>query len=118
MDKIDLQQKTSAREGTLSFYWLENPHANLPLTKFYRIQIPLAPFDSGLEQDPQPTETVLDIDGIVLSTDDETGLDGLSISSESQPDLEASVYIGNAHNPGEGEALTLTRQAEERLHLR
>ncbi len=56
MDKINLQQKTNAREGTLSFYWLENPRENLTLTKFYRIQIPLAPSDSGLEWEPLETD--------------------------------------------------------------
>jgi hypothetical protein len=118
MDKVNLQQKTSAREGTLSFYWLENPRENLPLTKFYRVQIPLAPFDSGLEWDLQPTETKLEIDGIVLAADDDTELDGLSISSASQPELEASIYLGAVHNPCDVEALTLTRRSEERFRLR
>lgn len=109
MDKVNLQEKTHAQAGHIEFYWFENAFVGLKKTRFHRIQIPLKPFDSGLEWVQQPEETVLHIDWIKLTQDDATDLDGLVLSSETYPDMEASIYVGSSHNWTIINKLTLTK---------
>ena len=98
MKIIDLQRKTKAKEGTIEFYWFKNESIGLMNTRFHRITIPLEAFDSGFDYVDQPENTELVIDWIKLDVDDPSLLDGLEISSESIEDVEASIYIGSAHN--------------------
>ena len=98
MDVIDLQNKTQAKDGTIEYYWFENPNIGLEKTLFHRITIPLKPFDSGLEYVEQPEDTVLLIEWINLDLKDPVLLDGVEITSEATKDVEASIYIGSAHN--------------------
>lgn len=98
MNIIDLQNKTSPNEATIEYYWFENQFINLPKTRFHRITIPLKPFDSGLSYVEQPEETVLVIDWIKLNMDDPSSLSGVEISTEATEGVEASIYIGAAHN--------------------
>lgn len=73
MGKIELQKKTKAQNATVEAYWFENESIGLNKTLFYRITIPLEPFDSGLEYEEQPlsTEIVLDWYELKLENPDE-----------------------------------------------
>jgi hypothetical protein len=98
MDKIQLQNKTKALEGTVEAYWFENENIGLENTLFHRLTIPLAAFDSGLDYDGQPVETEIVLDWYKLNLSDPEDLDGLNLSHELFPDAEGSVYVGSAHN--------------------
>jgi hypothetical protein len=98
MDKIDLQNKAKAKQGTAEMYWFENEFTGLKRTLFHRITIPLTSFNSGLEYESQPVETEIVFEWLVLNLTNPADLDGLKISSEAYEQLEASVYIGGAHN--------------------
>ena len=98
MDEINLQSKTKAKVGTIEYYWFENENIGLKNTLFHRISIPLEPFDSSLEYVEQPEDTLLMIEWINLGIKDPSLLAGIEITSESTKDVEASIYIGAAHN--------------------
>jgi hypothetical protein len=98
MDKINLQNKAKAKRGTAEMYWFENDFVGLKKTLFHRIIIPLTAFDSGLDYESQPVKTKIFIEWLVLNLADPNDLDGLEISSRKYEKMEASVYIGGAHN--------------------
>ena len=98
METIDLQAKARPLEGVIECYWFENPNVALARTLFHRIRIPLAPFDSGLDYVSQPEETELVVEWINLGLDDPAELDGIKVATGQNPDMEASIYIGAAHN--------------------
>ncbi len=98
MDVINLQSKTKAKEGTIEYYWFENESVGLKKTIFHRISIPLEPFDSGLDYVEQPEDTLLMIEWINLGLNNPSLLAGVEITSEATKDVEASIYIGAAHN--------------------
>jgi hypothetical protein len=112
MDKINLQNKAKAKKGTAEMYWFENEFVGLKKTLFHRIIIPLTSFDSGLEYERQPVKTKIFIEWLVLDLADPTDLDGLEISNEKYEKMEASVYIGSAHNPCDVNKLTINRKKE------
>ena len=98
LPKIDLQSRTKVGTGEIEFYWFENPSIGLRRTLFHRISFPLEPFDSGLEYVGQPEKTEIVIEWINLGLQDPAALDGVSIVSGITKDVEASVYLGAAHN--------------------
>jgi hypothetical protein len=98
MDKIDLQNKAKAKRGTAEMYWFENEFMGLKRTLFHRITIPLTAFNSGLEYESQPVKTEIVFEWLILNLNDPSDLDDLTISSQKYKTLEASVYIGAAHN--------------------
>lgn len=99
METIDLQSKAIPKCGRLVHFWFSNPAIDLPRTKFHRFHIPFKPFDSGLDYVSQPEETELRVDWIELSVESEAALAGLDITSAQFEDIEASIYLGWAHNP-------------------
>ena len=105
MDNINLQLKTSTQIGIVEKYWFENKNIGLKKTLFHRINIPLKPFDSGLDYVEQPENTEIVIEWLKLDLENPYDLDGLEITSQNYEDLEASIYIGGAHN--QCEVLTL-----------
>jgi hypothetical protein len=110
VETIGLQVKARPLEGTIEHYWFENEHVGLARTLFHRIRIPLEPFDSGLEYVQQPEETELVVEWINLGLDDPAALDGVEIATGRTPDVEASIYLGGAHNWYHIHRLTLTRE--------
>jgi hypothetical protein len=112
MTTIDLQHKTRPLPGTIEHYWFENPHIGLARTRFHRITVPLEPFDSGLDHVKQPEATKLVIEWIPLGLDDPAALDGVVIAMEEMPDVEASIYLGGAHNWYDVETLALKRDGD------
>ena len=82
MIKIDLQRKTKPGVGRIAYHWFENRNISLPLTQFHVIEIPLEPFNSGLEYEEQPVETSLLFEWIKLGIDDPLKLDGIEINSQ------------------------------------
>ena len=46
----------------------------------------------------QPETTSLVVEWLVLSVEDPARLGGIEVSAESAPDMEASIYLGSAHN--------------------
>jgi hypothetical protein len=110
MDKINLQNKAKAKRGTAEMYWFENDFVGLKKTLFHRITIPLTTFDSGLEYESQPVKTKIVFEWLVLDIPDPTDLDGLTISSKTYEKLEASVYIGGAHNICDVNRLNIKRK--------
>ncbi len=98
MIKIDLQSKTKPKVGRITYHWFENPNIGLPLTRFHAFEIPLELFNSGIEYEHQPVETSLLFEWIKLEIDDPLELDRLEINSQKFPDMEASIYLGAAHN--------------------
>jgi len=107
--KIDLQNKTKANNGTIETYWFENKHIGLKKTLFHKILIPLKPFDSGLEHESQPVDTTMIIEWVNLDLSNPYDLDGITIQSDKDSDTEASIYIGNVHNPFDILNLTLNK---------
>jgi hypothetical protein len=98
MNKINLQKKSQARGGSAGKYWFENKIIGLEKTLFHRISIPLTPFNSGLKYESQPVETEIVIEWLILNLTNPDDLDNLQISSQKYEGLEASVYVGSAHN--------------------
>lgn len=49
MKAIELQGKTEAQQGSGESYWFENSRIGMKRTLFHRFNIPLKPFNSGLE---------------------------------------------------------------------
>ncbi|MCO6046765.1 hypothetical protein NG895_22945 [Aeoliella sp. ICT_H6.2] len=96
-------------DGIIECYWFENEHIGLPRTLFHRIRIPFESFDSGLDYVSQPECTELVVEWINLGLDDPAALDGIEIVMGRTPDVEASIYVGAAHNWYQIEKLTLTR---------
>lgn len=109
MDVINLQNKTRAKFGKAEKYWFENENIELKRTLFHRIVIPLQPFDSGLEYETQPVRTEIVIEWLDLKLTDPDDLNGLMISSEKYEGLEASIYVGHAHNICEIKKLVIRR---------
>lgn len=109
METIGLQAKARPLEGTIEHYWFENEHVGLARTLFHRIRIPFEPFDSGLGYVHQPEQTELVIEWITLGLDDPAEIDGVEIAMGHTPDVEASIYLGSAHNWYQIEKLTLIR---------
>jgi hypothetical protein len=107
---IGLKTKARPLEGTIEHYWFENEHVGLARTLFHRIRIPFEPFDSGLDYVSQPEETELVVEWINLGLDDPAALDGVEIAMGQTPDVEASIYLGAAHNWYQIERLTLVRE--------
>ena len=106
---IDLQNKTQAEKGTVEKYWFENENIGLKRTLFHRISIPLKPFDSGIEYESQPVETIMIIEWMNLNLSNPDELDRVSIQTDKDSETEASLYIGNAHNPFDILNLTLSK---------
>ena len=109
METIGFQEKARPLQGTIEHYWFENEGIGLARTLFHRISIPFEPFDSGLAYVPQPERTELVVEWINLGLDDPAALDGVEIAMGQTPDVEASIYLGAAHNWYQIEKLTLTR---------
>lgn len=109
MDTIGLQSKARLQEGTIEHYWFENEHVGLARTLFHRMCIPFEPFDSGLDYVPQPERTELVVEWMNLGLEDPAELDGVRIAMGQTPHVEASIYLGGAHNWYHIEKLTLTR---------
>jgi hypothetical protein len=109
VDVIGLQENARPRMGTIEHFWFENSQAGLARTLFHRIVIPLEPFDSGLEYVAQPESTEVVIEWINLGLEDPSKLDGVEIATGRTPDVEASIYIGGAHNWYHIERLTLAQ---------
>ncbi|MBL7939204.1 MAG: hypothetical protein JNL43_07585 [Flavobacteriales bacterium] len=112
MRDVDLQRKARPLPGRIEHYWFENAHIGLKRTLFHRIVIPFEPFNSGLEWASQPETTELVIDWINLGLDDPADLDGLVIAMGRTPDVEASIYLGTAHNWTDIQELKLTRKGD------
>lgn len=109
MNIIDLQRKARPLLGRIEHYWFENEHIGLKRTLFHRIVVPFEPFDSGLEWAHQPETTELVIEWINLGLDDPAELDGVVITMGRTPDVEASIYLGAAHNWADIKELRLTK---------
>ena len=99
MEKINLQSKTNALNGTAEKYWFENKHIGLKRTLFHRVYIPLKPFNSGLDYESQPVETKIEMEWMNLNLADPNNLDNLSLTSTPEDETEVSIYLGSAHNP-------------------
>lgn len=112
MDVIDLQTKARPGLGRIEHYWFENPNIGLHRTLFHRIVIPFEPFDSGLKYVSQPESTELVVEWINLGLANPSDLDGVVISMGTTSDVEASIYLGAAHNCADLKELRLTREGD------
>jgi hypothetical protein len=99
MKKIELQNKTTTKNGRIEIYYFENENIGLRKTLFHRIYIPLEPFDSGLDYESQPLVTEIVMDWLNLKLKEPTSLDGLKLTSNRDDDTEVSIYVVSAHNP-------------------
>lgn len=115
MRQINLQNKTSAEKGEIRLYWFENQSIGLKRTLFHQIDIPLTPFDSGIDYESQPVSTVITIRWLNLDLKQPTDLDGLTITTTPNDDAEITIYLGNAHNPCDIRQLEL-RQVKNNLY--
>lgn len=78
-------------------------------TRFHRVVIPFLPFDSGLEDIAQPESTELTVEWADLGLSDPSDLDGVDLSMEQLDGVEASIYLGGAHNGTHLREFRLTR---------
>lgn len=97
--RIDLQNKTKTLSGTVEKYWFKNESIGLKKTLFHKINIPLKSFNSGISYEPQPVETSLVIEWLNLNLEKPDKLNGVNVMSDKYSSFDASVYIGNTHNP-------------------
>ncbi len=114
---IDLARKTQPLEGKMETYWFENPSVGLTRTLFHRIAVPLKPFDSGLEWELQPIDASFVFDWYALGVVNPREIHGLNLCHRNYPDSEASIYIGNAHNPCDVLRLTVAALSSEVVEL-
>tara|TARA_R110002072_G_scaffold109160_1_gene236271 strand:+ start:36653 stop:37096 length:444 start_codon:yes stop_codon:yes gene_type:complete len=112
MHAIDLQSKALPELGRIEHYWFENANTGLQRTRFHRIVVPFQPFDSGLDYVSQPESTELVVEWIRLDLADPCDLHGVVIAMGSTPDVEASIYLGGAHNWTEINELRLARDGD------
>ena len=117
MDKIQLQEKTKAQKGTIELFWFENKNIGLQKTLFHRITIPLEPFNSGLEYEPQPTETKIVIDWLNLHLEEPTNLDGLDHGTDPEDETETSIYLGSAHNLCDIKRMSIKKIGSQQFQL-
>ena len=96
--KINLKERTKCLEGELTPYWYENSFTGLKKTLFYRLNIPLSDFDSGLEYVNQPEKTSIMFEWLEFGIIQLHEIDELIINETSYPKLECSIYLGSAHN--------------------
>jgi len=94
-----LQDCATPREVTIGFYWFENENIGLTRTRFHRIQGEFDPLDMGCDYIKQLEVSRLTMEWIELDIDDPGCLAGVDIFSARRRKMEASVYIGAAHNP-------------------
>jgi hypothetical protein len=113
MRNIPIQKLAVPLPGEIDSHWFENEHIGLANTLFHRITLPLAPFDSGCDYITQPEDTEVCIEWIKASLADPAQLDGLKLTSKKFPDMEASIYLGAAHNWVTIKKLLLTRTAPD-----
>lgn len=95
---MNLQAKARPLPGRIEHYWFENERIGLKKTRFHRIEVPFEPFDSGLSYVSQPETTSLVVEWLALDIQDPADLAGVRVSSDSAPEMEASIYLGSAHN--------------------
>lgn len=98
MIEINLQSKTKALPSTMERYWFENRNVGIPRTLFRRIYVPLDAFDSGIEYETQPTKTQITIEWIKIDDAEFELPEKLNLSSSNYPEMEATIYLGAAHN--------------------
>jgi hypothetical protein len=95
---IDLSTKTRPLTGHIEHYWFENESIGLARTLFHRVVIPFEPFNSGLDYVEQPEATELVVEWAKLDLEDPSRLNGVDLSMEKLEGVEASIYLGGAHN--------------------
>lgn len=117
MKTIGLQNKTKTQPGIIEKYWFENKDISLENTLFHRINIPLKPFDSGLEYEEQPVQTDISIEWINLQLENPDDLDNVSLESSKNNQVECSIYVGSAHNPCDIKKLTLNKVDSEKYKI-
>jgi len=117
VDNINLQSKARPLTGRIEHYWFGNEQIGLKKTRFHRIQIPFEPFDSGLSYVSQPESTSLVVEWLALEVEDPSRLGGVQISAASAHGMEASIYLGAAHNWFQISDLSLSEDgADFRVH--
>jgi len=109
---VDFQGKTRAKTGRAECYWFENQSVGLTKTRFHRVVIPFEPFDSGLDCGEQPEAPELVVDWAQLELDDPSDLEGVDLSMEGCEGVEASIYLGGAHNWTHLSRFLLTKAGE------
>lgn len=102
--------------GSMHAFVFENRNIDLEPTLFYGIQIPLKPFNSGLDYEPQPVKTSFCFEFIKFPVIDWRSFDGQSFQVE-QDDSDGSVLIGGAHNPVDINLIRFTRAENFRFHI-
>lgn len=117
MEKISLQHKTKPKNGKAEIYWFENEHIGLKRTLFHRFNIPLIPFDSGLEYEAQPLDTAIVFEWLNLDLADPTNLDKLELTSTTEDETEVSIYLGSAHNPCDIKKMVFNKIEENRFRV-
>ena len=117
MHRINLQDRAAPREGTISFYWFENENIGVKRTRFHRIQVEFDPLDTGCDYIKQPEVPRLTIEWIELDIDDPGRLAGVGIFSTFHRKMEASIYIGAAHNPIDISSMLLKEVAANRYEI-
>jgi hypothetical protein len=92
------------KEGTISFF-LENGQVY-----GFRLDIPLEPFNSGLEYVSQPEKTHFVLESNRLSVKTLAELEGRTFNiGKGPPDSDGSIYIGSAHNPVDLRSITFKK---------
>jgi hypothetical protein len=79
------------------------------------IDIPLAPFDSGLPQDNPPIQTAFDL-VLYLPVDAIDELDGREFAPQPD-DCHSTIYLGSAHNPVHVPAIRFRRVTDKVFHV-
>ncbi|HEX4960354.1 MAG TPA: hypothetical protein VF173_05920 [Thermoanaerobaculia bacterium] len=88
------------RRSSLDAHLFDNPHIGLPLTLFYRIEIPLEPFTFQGETQ----ETSVRMDFIRLPVQSWRQLPGREFRFPVNPEdgyIDGSICLGRAHNPAD-----------------
>jgi hypothetical protein len=97
-----------AKRGSMHAFVFENRNIDLEPTLFYCIDIPLKPFNSGLDYESQPVKTSFCFEFIRIPVVDWRRLGGQSFKV-AQDDCDGSILIGDAHNPVDINLIRFTR---------
>jgi hypothetical protein len=107
--------KFKPKPGRMYAHIFENPKIVLEPTLFYGIEIPLEPFDSGLDYvRNKMVETSFRLESILFPVTDWRMFDRQSFRP-ARDDVDGSIYIGNAHNPVDINLISFTRLGDFRF---
>lgn len=112
LQTIDLQNKTTAKEGVIEIFEFEDEKTDLQKTVFHRMFIPLEPFNPGLTPESNTIDTKIVIDWLDLNLRSAINLDGLNLKTTPQDDALVYIRIDEVNNPCDIDTMKIKKIAD------